>query len=177
MLSKTMAILLGIIEEQPINAYEMIKLLTRMNVRSWCAIADSTVYATLKAALKKDYIAGEVEKGGTMPDKTIYYITEKGRAEFISTIEAFVSCFEYDVTPFSIAMFFVTALELERALVLLRERLVLLYGLQESTAAQIKGMMAKKLPALYICNARQSLCIIMAQLEGASLLLAELEKF
>ena len=57
MLSKPATMLLGLIYEKPLNAYEIIKLLNYMNVKWWFNIADSTVYSTLKALEKKEYIS------------------------------------------------------------------------------------------------------------------------
>ena len=56
--------LLGLIYEKPLNAYEIIKHLNYMNVKWWFNIADSTVYSTLKTLEKKEYIIGTAEKVG-----------------------------------------------------------------------------------------------------------------
>ena len=72
MLSKPATMLLGLIYEKPLNAYEITKLLGYMNVRWWFNIADSTVYTTIKNLEKKGFIEGETEKVGNMPDRTVY---------------------------------------------------------------------------------------------------------
>ena len=56
MLSKSATMLLGLINQRPLNPYEIIKQLQIMNVHRWYNIANSTVYATLKALEKKEYI-------------------------------------------------------------------------------------------------------------------------
>ena len=56
MLSKPATMLLGLIYEKPLNAYEITKLLGYMNVRWWFNIADSTVYTTIKNLEKKGFI-------------------------------------------------------------------------------------------------------------------------
>ena len=53
MLSKPATLLLGIIYEKPLNAYEITKLLDYMNIKWWFNVADSTVYTTLKNLEKK----------------------------------------------------------------------------------------------------------------------------
>lgn len=53
MLSKTATMLLGLINQKPVNAYEIIKELNYMNVKWWFNIADSTVYATIKTLEKE----------------------------------------------------------------------------------------------------------------------------
>ena len=80
MLSKPAMLLLGIIYEKPMNAYEITKLLAYMNVKWWFNIADSTVYATLKNLEKRGLIKGTAEKVGNMPDRTIYSLTEKAKS-------------------------------------------------------------------------------------------------
>ena len=87
MLSKSATMLLGLINQRPLNPYEIIKQLQIMNVHRWYNIANSTVYATLKVLEKKEYIYGSVEKDGNMPDKTIYSLTDKGKQEFVATLQ------------------------------------------------------------------------------------------
>ena len=60
MLSKSATMLLGLINQRPLNPYEIIKQLQIMNVHRWYNIANSTVYATLKALEKKEYIYGSM---------------------------------------------------------------------------------------------------------------------
>ena len=67
--------LLGLIHERPLNAYEITKWLGHMNVRWWFNIADSTVYATIKTLEKKGLICGNTEKIGNMPDRTVYTLS------------------------------------------------------------------------------------------------------
>lgn len=176
MYSKTMAILVGIIEQQPVNAYELNKWLTAMNVREWYNIASSTVYATLKAAEKKGYITGSIERSGNMPDKTVYSITESGRQEFIDTVTCYLSGFEYDITSFNIGMFFINALERQRAVELLEARVSLLKKYSQGIEIQIGKMEENHVERIYVLNTRQSLYIVQAQLKGAEEILEELRK-
>ena len=106
MLSKPATMLLGLIYEKPLNAYEIIKLLNYMNVKWWFNIADSTVYSTLKTLEKKEFISGTTEKVGNMPDRTVYKLSDKGKSEFINTLKASILQFNYDTNIFSIAAFF-----------------------------------------------------------------------
>ena len=79
MLSKSATMMLGLINQQPQNAYEIIKNLEIMNVKWWYNIADSTVYATLRTLDKKGFIVGVSEKNGNMPLRTVYSISNKGK--------------------------------------------------------------------------------------------------
>ena len=114
MLSKPATLLLGIIYEKPLNAYEITKLLSYMNIKWWFNIADSTVYATLKKLEKKGYIEGTIEKIGNMPDRTVYSLTEKGEDELKETIKESIRQFNYDTNIFTIAAFLKEILEKEQ---------------------------------------------------------------
>ena len=96
MLSKPATMLLGLIYENPLNAYEIIKLLNYMNVKWWFNIADSTVYSALKTLEKKGYITGAAEKAENMPDRTVYSLTDNGRDTFTDTLKESVLQFSYD---------------------------------------------------------------------------------
>ena len=78
MLSKLALLLLGFIAERPLNPYEIKKLFAHLNVDRWFPIGSSSIYAAIKALVKKDYVAGEKIKSCNMPEKTIYSITAKG---------------------------------------------------------------------------------------------------
>jgi DNA-binding PadR family transcriptional regulator len=123
--------LLGLINQRPLNPYEIIKQLQIMNVHRWYNIANSTVYATLKALEKKEYIYGSIEKDGNMPDKTIYSLTDKGKQEFVATLQQSILSFDYDTNIFSIAAFFIDALDDPQSL--LSQRLKILNSCYEMT--------------------------------------------
>ncbi len=176
MLSKIMTILLGIIEQQPVNGYELNKWLSTMHVRDWYPIASSTVYATLKTAEKKGYIVGTTEKSGNMPDKTVYSITESGKIKFLETIKSFIVDFEYDITPFTIGMFFIQAIQREEIPSLMEKRITLLKKYNEEVALQIEKMADNKVGQLFILNTKQNLYILQAQLKGTADILAEIKK-
>ena len=55
MLSKSATMLLGLINQRPLNPYEITKQLQIMNVHRWYNIANSTVYA--KYARQDDLFA------------------------------------------------------------------------------------------------------------------------
>ena len=114
MLSKSATMLLGLITHQPLNAYEIVKTLDYMNIKYWFNIGTSTVYATIKTLEKKQYLVGEIQKDGNMPDKTVYSITEQGKAVFLETLRTSFLKFDYDTNIFSITAFFLDCLPEKR---------------------------------------------------------------
>lgn len=171
MLTKTSTIILGVIQQQPINAYEIIKTLGQLHVADWYEIADSTVYATLKTLEKKNHIAGEIRKDGNMPDKTVYSITETGYAELKMTVSSFIAKFEYDIIPFMIANFFIEVLKKDEALDHLNKRLKYLKNYNTGLLKQIEVLKSQEIPPLAICNVEHNAEVIRTEISYAERLI------
>jgi DNA-binding PadR family transcriptional regulator len=126
MLSKVSTLILGIIEEKPVNPYEITKLLEIINVKDWFSVAASSVYATIKKLHQKDYIKGKIIKKGNMPEKTVYTITENGKKALHETLVEFILDTELDPVKFNIACIMLCHLEKDDALNILDKRLLIL---------------------------------------------------
>lgn len=103
MLSKVSTLILGMIEEKPVNPYEITKLLERIQVKDWFSVATSSVYATIKKLQKNGYITGETIKESNMPEKTVYTITKTGKNVLEKTLVEFLLNTELDSVKFNIA--------------------------------------------------------------------------
>lgn len=171
MLSKTATMLLGLINTEPLNAYEIIKKLQFMNVKSWYEIADSTVYATIKTLEKKSYILGKVQKDGNMPDKTVYSITDKGTDELIKTIKNSIVQFNYDTNIFAIAAFFIMNLNKDERIELLQKRISLLYRYLDGISKQIEFMEKSNINPLYVANIIRNKEIVKAEISSTEMIL------
>jgi len=171
MLSKPATMLLGLIYEKPLNAYEIIKLLNYMNVKWWFHIADSTVYSTLKALEKKEYILGTTEKVGNMPDRTVYSLTDKGKCEFKDTLKKAIIRFDYDTNIFSIAAFFLNAFSPEEQQKLLQERLAVLQKYREGIEKQVSPLWESEVPASHSANVKRMIDLVDAEISGTNRLL------
>ena len=122
MLSKSATMMLGLINKQSQNAYEIIKVLEYMNVKWWYDIANSTVYATLRTLDRKGFIVGISEKNGNMPYRTVYSISDKGKKELRDTLMKSILSFDFDTNIFSIAAFFIDFFEPDEQISLLKKR-------------------------------------------------------
>lgn len=171
MLSKPATMLLGLIYEKPINAYEIIKMLNYMNVKWWFNIADSTVYATLKSLEKKEYITGATEKVGNMPDRTVYSLSDKGKNEFLNTLRQSILQFDYDTNIFSIAAFFLNAFTPDEQQKLLRERLTLLQKYRTGITKQVNPLWESEVSAIHTANVKRMIDLVDAEITGTNRLL------
>lgn len=171
MLSKPATVLLGIIYDKPINAYEIIKMLEYMNVKWWFNIADSTVYATLKTLCKKNYIVGNIEKNGNMPQKKVYNITDEGTGKLKETLRKSILTFDYDTNVFSIAAFFMNILSKDEQISLLNERLEILNKYKDGITSQMSVKWKNEVSDIHIVNVERMKALVDAEIFGAKKLL------
>lgn len=172
MLSKPATMLLGLIYEKPLNAYEITKLLGYMNIRWWFDIADSTVYTTIKNLGKKGYISGETEKIGNMPDRTVYTITDKGEAEFRETLKKALVQFDYDTNIFTIAAFFIDIFDTDEKKELLEKRLELLQAYLAGISKQVTAEWERNVSVSHVANLKRMIDLVNAEISGTKRLLA-----
>ena len=172
MLSKPATLLLGIIYEKPLNAYEITKLLDYMNIKWWFNVADSTVYTTLKTLEKRALIEGTIEKVGNMPDRTVYSLTEKGEYELKETIKESILQFSYDTNIFTIAAFFIDILEAEEKKELLEKRLNILQSYLTGISKQDNESWKQEVPAFHAANLERMIDIVNAEISGTKRLLS-----
>ena len=172
MLSKPAAMLLGIIYEKPLNAYEITKLLSYMNIRWWFNISDSTVYATLKNLEKRGFLEGTAEKVGNMPDRTVYSLTGKGEDALKETIRESILQFNYDTNIFTIAAFFMDILDVEERKKLLEKRLNILQSYLDGIRKQDNELWEQEVSAIHVANLRRMTDIVNAEIAGTKKLLS-----
>ncbi len=171
MLSKPATMLLGLIDKEPLNAYELIKRLNYMNVKWWFYIADSTVYSTLKTLEKKDYIAGTTEKSGNMPDRTVYRLTGKGKDAFIDTLRTSVLQFDYDTNIFSVAAFFPDTFPPDEQQELLQKRLEILQKYRAGIEKQVSPLWEHEVSPIHASNVKRMMDLVDAEIRGTNRLL------
>lgn len=176
MLSKPATLLLGIIYKEPLNAYEITKLLAYMNIKWWFNVADSTVYATLKNLEKKGLIKGTIEKIGNMPDRTIYSLTGKGKDELKETIKESILQFSYDTNVFTIAAFVMDILETEEKKELLERRLNILQSYITGISKQNNETWKREVPDLHVANLERMIDIVQSEISGTKRLLSVIEE-
>ena len=140
MLSKSSALLLGIIAETPINPYEIIKLMDYISVGNWLSFAPSSIYATIKTLQDKGYITGKNIKEGNMPEKTVYTITEAGQKQLNTAIEGFLGNLEWDYAKFNIATILICHIAKDRALEILNEKIKKLNGKIDGLQSKLKEL-------------------------------------
>lgn len=171
MLSKTAVIILGILSRQSLNAYGMIRLLAQLNITDWYYIADSTVYTTIRNLEKRNWISGTLQKNRNLPDKTIYTLLPSGKEELVKSLSEYIMQFQYDVVPYLIAGFFITALKKEQAIELLEKRVLILEKYLQAIRDKVAYIKKTNIPNIAISNTESGIYYMEAQLKGTSQML------
>ena len=74
--------ILGIVLEKPQSAYDIQKDVEYHNFSRWTKISIPSVYKKVLQLKEKGYLASEVGRGDRLTEKTIYSVTDAGRAYF-----------------------------------------------------------------------------------------------
>jgi DNA-binding PadR family transcriptional regulator len=82
-LSAINLVLLGLLIDESMSAYDIDKLITRDNLKEMVKISTPAVYKNLLRLNENGYLAAQTIKEGEMPEKTIYRITDLGRQYFM----------------------------------------------------------------------------------------------
>lgn len=177
MLSKVSTLILGIIEENPVNPYEITKVLEQIQVKDWFSVAASSVYATIKKMQKNGYITGETIKEGNMPEKTVYTITKNGKNVLKKTLIEFLLNTELDPVKFNIACMMLCHLEKDEALNVLKKRLLLLKGYDNGIKKHYKHEKDNHLiPYLGLTVIRHNIYLVESEIRITEELIVKVEK-
>lgn len=77
-------IVLGMLKDQALSAYDIQKLVEYRNIFKWVKISTPSIYKKVIQLEEKGYITGNTVKEGKMPEKAIYTLTDQGKREFES---------------------------------------------------------------------------------------------
>ena len=102
MLSKTSIVICGMLLQGEMNAYDMLKMIERMNMQYWHPIGATTLYETCLRLEKKGFI----EDTGRAENKAVYRLAQSGRAELKAAIRALFERVDYDSVWFSLAVMY-----------------------------------------------------------------------
>lgn len=83
--------ILGLMQNRPWSPYEVIQFVESQSIKYWIKISAPAIYRNMREMAKKGYIVGKPVKKGNMPEKTVYSITDEGKAYFLELMDQFSS--------------------------------------------------------------------------------------
>ena len=143
------------------NAYNILKIIDRMNMKYWLPIGATTLYETCNRLEKKGYI----EDTGEADNKAVYCLTDKGRIELKKTICGLYERVDYDSVWFCLAVLYSDALSPEEFETEKKRRKALLDEYEVGTKANKEILLADKAPYSSICAIDRMISIIEMEKE------------
>ena len=119
----TRLVILGLLRDQPLHGYE-IKHIIEDHMGDWTSIAFGSIYFALGKLSEEGMIEMvATEKAGNRPSRSIYQITEAGRAEFLRLLREVWSEPERQYFAIDVALAFMNALSPQEIKGYLQKRL------------------------------------------------------
>lgn len=75
-------IVLGMLKDQNLSAYDIQKLVEYRNISKWVKVSTPSIYKKVLQLEEKGLIEGTAIKEGKMPEKAVYSLTDAGKKEF-----------------------------------------------------------------------------------------------
>ena len=121
-LTRVDLLVLGMLLDRPMHGYELLQTLRAEGVEEWFPLSIAGLYYSLGKLRDRGFVTETPQRSATGGVKTIYRVTEEGRAAFFQGMEDLLGTeekvhFEYDV-----GLYFLNRLPVERALALLERR-------------------------------------------------------
>lgn len=106
-----------------------------------------------------------------MPFRTVYSISDKGKAELRDTLEKSILSFDYDTNTFSIAAFFLDFFDAEEQITLLKKRIEILEKYIEGIEKWISNPNDKTTPIHHVITVERMASFAKTELCGTNKLL------
>lgn len=165
---------LSVVRERPAHPYEMASVLKQRGKDADLPIKWGSLY-TVVANLEKHGFLEAVEsvKDGGRPERTVYRITEAGRAEFEDWVRELVGTLDREPPRFKSGLSMIGVLGPDQAIVQLRHRLAALGERVEALRASL-DQLRPVLPRLFLVEVEYDLAMTEAEARWARAFLEEL---
>jgi DNA-binding PadR family transcriptional regulator len=173
----TRLVILGLLRERPLYGYE-IKQIVEEHMGDWTNIAFGSIYFALRKLSEEGFIEQvAVEQEGSRPSRTIYQITDAGRAEFLHLLRTVWREVERHYHAIDIGLAFMEALPVEEVKNYLRERIGQLEGILDHIGQHRAEQMAREeVPAVAAAVFDHGLALFQAELAWTRDLLEKVEQ-
>ena len=122
----TRLVILGLLRERPLYGYEL-KHIIEEHMGDWTNIAFGSIYYALGKLAEEGFVEQiGVEQEGARPSRTVYQITETGRAEFLRLLREVWASFERQYFAIDVGLAFMSALPVQEVKQYLQQRVTML---------------------------------------------------
>lgn len=119
-MSSVELIVLGILLKNPLNAFELTRLIDNQQVTRILKISKPAVYKCCRRLSRDGHLKGKTTRAGEMPEKVVYTVTRKGREHFNKLMEHFSGTIIPFYMEFNTFLWNIDRLDKQKALGLMR---------------------------------------------------------
>ncbi|MEJ2209834.1 MAG: DUF4388 domain-containing protein [Anaerolineae bacterium] len=120
-LTKIDLLILGLLLDRPMHGYELYQQIQAEEIDTWFNVSMAGVYYSLGKLREQDLVAESRQRGGRSTRKSIYRLTEEGRAAFFAAIEAQAITREEVYLGYDLVIYLLNKVPLQRAISLLEQ--------------------------------------------------------
>ena len=155
---------LSYLSQQPMHPYELARTLREHGDDRSIKFNHGSLYMVVQQLAKAGFI-GEVEtsRDGQRPERTVYALTEAGRAEFQDWLRDLVAEPAHEYPQFVSALSLISALPPSEVISLLRQRLDRLAGTRAEIRALIDTSLSGGVPELFLIEEEYRLALLDAE--------------
>jgi DNA-binding PadR family transcriptional regulator len=114
-------LLLGLLLDRPMHGYELYQQIQTEDIDGWFNVSMAGIYYSLGKLRDQGLVAESRQRGGRSARKSIYRLTEEGRAAFFAAMEAQAVSQERVYLDYDVVIYLLNKLPLQRAISLLEE--------------------------------------------------------
>lgn len=167
---------MALLFERPMHPYEMVSTMRERGKHESVRLRYSSLYSVVEALVREGLIVPrETVREGRRPERTVYGITEAGRAEFLTWLRELLGEPMKEYTQFAAGLSFLAALPPGEAAGLFRERVGRLEEEVGRRRSELDALMEQGLPRLFLVEDEHELILREAELEWVRELVREIE--
>jgi DNA-binding PadR family transcriptional regulator len=155
---------LSYLSAQPMHPYELSRTLREHGDDRSIKFNHGSLYMVVGQLAKAGYITEvETTRAGQRPERTVYALTDEGRAEFRDWLAELVAEPEHEYPHFVAALSLIAALPPSEVVPLLRHRLDQLGQARAEIRGQIDTTLAQGVPELFLIEEEYRLSLLDAE--------------
>ena len=152
------------LSQQPMHPYELGRTLREHGDARSIKFNHGSLYMVVGQLAKAGYITElETSRAGQRPERTIYALTDTGRAEFRDWLAELVAEPQHEYPHFVAALSLIAALPPSEVVPLLRQRVVRLGEQRAEIRTMIDRALADGVPALFLVEEEYRLAMVDAE--------------
>jgi DNA-binding PadR family transcriptional regulator len=166
---------LELLDERPMHPYELAATMRERHHDEFIRLNFGTLYHTVEVLERNGMIvAGEREKEGRRPERTIYQLTEPGRELLVKVVSDIIARPTREYVNFAAGLMFLHHLEASQAAQLLGERTVALAAITEKLTRIMGELRSAGVTRLALIELEHKIAMLEAEREWVRRLAREI---